>query len=285
MGSQQQQHVEHGIVLPERTTAQAAEYFSAARKLLNLFDLIVVCVLHTDFVAYAAKKALEEDDRLAKKMERDEYDDNSDEKPEEKKLTPGELARTDPGPHTKALKGSSQELLELFLARFVDSFQTYIVSIIRAALRKQPKILSDSTYEMNVKSILDHDNIDSLVYDLVERKVSGLSYGGFDDLQNWCKKHGIPLTVPTGREDAVIELIATRNLIAHNGGVIDQKYFRIVKASRFKVGERRKLGPDDLTAAITLLGQIVAATDENVANSFGLEMLPTDRSRNQMSKD
>lgn len=244
---------------PERATEQAAEYFDAANKNLGLFHLIVNTVVHVDFVAYTAKRALQEDPRA----------------PAENPIKDaGDLAKSNPGKATIALRRNRQELLELFLGRAVDNFQTYIVSIIRAVLRKQPRILSESTYELDVKSILDHGTIDSLVYDLVERKVDELSYRGFEDLQNWCQKRGIPLTVPAGKLDEVIELIATRNLVGHNRGVVDQKYLRIVKGSRFQIGERRRLESDELFAAITLLGQIVETTDEAVASIFGLEVSP-----------
>jgi len=258
------------IVWPERATEEAAAYFKATRRILDLFHLIIDSVISNDFVAYTAKKAL------------DQVDSENGEKifergPDDKvvsKITPADLAQSNPGPRTKALRQSAQELLELFLARSVDSFETYIVSIIRAVLRKQPRILSDSKHDLDIKTILDHSSIDSLVYDLAERKVSGLSYSGFEDLQSWCNTHGIALTVPAGKRDEVIELIATRNVIAHNRGVIDQKYLGIVKAPRFKADERRTLHSYELFTAIGLLCQIIEAAHGAVASKFGLEMLP-----------
>jgi hypothetical protein len=162
----------------------------------------------------------------------------------------------------------------MLLARSVDNFETYVVSIIRAVLRKQPKILSNSEYTLDMKSILDHGNIDSLVYDLIERKISSLSYDGFESLHSWCNERGIALSVPAGKQDEIIELIATRNVIAHNRGAIDQKYLGIVKNSLFKAGERRILYAADFFAAIKLLGQTVETTDRAVANNFGLDIPP-----------
>jgi hypothetical protein len=117
----------------------------------------------------------------------------------------------------------------------------------------------------------EQSTIDSLVRDLVERKVDALSYQGFEDLADWCRKQGIPLIVPPGSLDQVIELIATRNAIAHNMGVVDQRYHAIVKAPRFKIGEVRVLKVDELSAAMALLNTIVDATDKLAVSSFGLE--------------
>ena len=191
----------------------------------------------------------------------------------ERDMTPGKLARSDPGPRTQALRRATQPLLELFIGRAIDQFQTYVVSIIREVLRKRPEILSSSTYSLDVKSIFEHSTIDSLVRDLVERKVDDLSYRGFEELAGWCRKQGIPLVVPSGSLDQVIELIATRNAIAHNGGVIDHKYLATVKNPRFKIGEIRVLEVDDLLGTTSLLGEVVGATDSLAVSSFGLETI------------
>ncbi len=250
---------------PSETTKQAAEYFNGAEATTQLFHLIVDTVLSIDFMAYKAKLALERDDRAAATGELPEESER------DKDLTPGKLAQSEPGPRTQALRRAIQPLLELFVGRAVDHFQTYIVSIIREVLRKRPEILSTSTYTLDVKSILEHSSIDSLVCNLVERKVDDLSYRGFEDLADWCRKQGIPLVVPPGGLDQVIELIATRNAIAHNRGIVDQRYLAIVKTPRFKLGEIRILTVDDLFAAMSLLGKIVGATDTLTVSSFGLD--------------
>lgn len=41
--------------------------------------------------------------------------------------------------------------------------------------------------------------------------------------------------------DTLIEIIATRNIITHNRGLIDEKYLRTVNCSDYKFGERREL--------------------------------------------
>jgi len=226
----------------ERATKQAAEYFERT------------------------KRVLERDDLAAKTGEMPE-----DEPPDEKEMTPHKLAEFEPGPHTMALRRATQPLLELFLGRVVDNFQTYVVSIIREVLLRKPEILSSSSYELDVKSILQHPTIDSLVQELVERKVEGLSYRGFKDLADWCQKQGIPLVVSPRNLDQVIELIATRNTIAHNGGIVDQKYLAIIKGSRFKVGEVRKLSATELFAAISSFNGMVDATDRLAVSAFRLE--------------
>ena len=266
---------DHTVLRVEQATKQAGEYFDCAQATRRLFVLIVDTVLRVDFIAYTAKRALERDNLAESTGETPELPED------ERTLTPGELAKSNPGPHTQELRRARQPLLELFVGRAVDNFETYVVSIIREILRKQPAILSNSKYDLEVKFILEHPTIDSLVHDLIERKVEGLSYSGFEDLADWCKKQGIPLVVPAGKLDQVIELIATRNAIAHNRGVVDQKYLAIVGSSRFKVGEVRTLGGHDLFAAMSLLNRVVDATDKLAVSSFGLDTVEVGFSEEQ----
>jgi hypothetical protein len=260
----------------ERATQHAAEYFSAARDTAQLLGLIFDTVLRIDWIAYTARRALDYDGRLAKKMMDSEDLGSTLDSDREKELTPNELAASDPGPHTQALMRARQPLLQLFLGRAVDNFQTYIVSMIREILRKRPEILSNSRFELEVRSILGHGSIDSLVDELIERKVDSLSYGGFEDLKRWCEKQGILLAAPAEIADQVIELIATRNLIAHNRGRVDQKYFEVVKAARFALGEVRVLSVREIFGALSMLNRIVHETDQSTASGFGLESVTVD---------
>jgi hypothetical protein len=236
----------------ERGTKQAAYYFARTDTTMQLFGLIADTVMSINYFQEGLKRAL------------------AGPEPEGEKLTPGKLAASNPGPRTQALRRAGQPLLELLVGRAVDNFQTYVVSIIREVLRKRPEIFGGSEYKLDVKSILEHRTIDSLIGDLVERKVDDLSYRGFEDLAEWCQQHGIPLIVAAADLEQVIELIATRNAIAHNGGVVDQKYFSTVKTSRFKVGDVRTLAADEVTSAIALLNRIVDSTDRLAISSFGL---------------
>ncbi len=77
---------------PEAGTSALVEYFWASTCDQRLFRFVIDVVLRGDFVAHIARQAL------------DGHKDY-------KKQTPEELARTNPGRATQALRQSSQELL------------------------------------------------------------------------------------------------------------------------------------------------------------------------------
>jgi hypothetical protein len=94
---------------------------------------------------------------------------------------------------------------------------------------------------LSLEYVLQFQTIDALAQDVIEAKVNSLSYQGFPELEAWCDKKGIPLVVPEGEREAVSELIATRNLITHNRGRVDERYLRNVRQSRYRIGDKRTL--------------------------------------------
>lgn len=259
------QNPESETLKVDRASREAAEYFKAVQAAVELLHLVLTTVIRLDFVSYRARRAIEQDDLAEETGEMPDDDPNEID-------DPVELMKVNPGPLTKVYRRSRQSLLQMLFARAVDNFETYLVSVIREALRKRPEILSKSTYPaLTMEIILDHLTIDSLVHDLIESKVNDLSYRGFPDLTDWCQDRGIPLIVPLGKSDEVSELIATRNVIAHNRGIVDRKYLRSVKAPNFKLGDIRSFDNNTLLASISLLNRVVDATDKAIVTNFGLE--------------
>jgi hypothetical protein len=256
---------------PAEGTQAALAFVKAAVAGDRFFHFIIDTVLHGDYFGYAAKQAL-------------------DGKVEYKTKDVSDLALTNPGPRTRFLRANSQALLEMFVSRLVDSFQKYLVDVIRDVLHSKPSILSTRQQSLTLEELLKYERIEDLVHDVIERKVNSLSYEGFTDLEKWCADRGIPIKVPGARRAAVVELIATRNIIAHNRGLVDERYARTVRASKFQVGACRVLDVDYFFEASSLLKSIVFKTDDAVRDKFGLPAvktaLPTSpQSRSEMPSD
>lgn len=245
---------------PATCTRSAGDYFSAGEKGLALFHFLVTRVVHADHVAYIAERALAS---------------------EEWSANPEELLETDPGPNVTRLREMRQEFLELFFENAVNNFDTYIVSILREVLRKRPEILRTREQNVTVEYVLEFQSIQELTNDLIEGKVNSLSYEGFKALQTWCDKRDIPLAVPEGMSDTIVELIATRNSIVHNRGLIDDKYLRTVRNSKFRTGEKREIEVNDFYRAVQILNGVVLATDQGVASKYGLECFPPTSGRDR----
>lgn len=258
------------VSAPRLLTTSAHDYFAAGLSDRRLFHFIIDTVLVGDYAVHIAETALAGIDKKDRKD------------PPQKLSSPTELARVSPGSRTKRLRDQSQELLELFLSRGVDNFNRYLVDLIRAVLRQQPSILKSKQQSLTLEEILSHSTIGDLVHSIIEARVSGLSYEGFDSVVDWCGDRGIPIQVPDGKYDDVKELIATRNLIAHSRCVVDERYIRAIKATPFRIGEKRTLEVDDLYHAMELLDGTVIATDIGSAKKFRIKRV---RIKNMAPKD
>jgi hypothetical protein len=235
---------------PIEGTAGACAYVNASHADFRLFAFITDTVLHVDYGAYVARQALDGKEQIITEA--------------------GALADREPGPRTKFLRINRQVFLEMFLSRMVDNFQNYLVDLIREILHSNPSMLSTRQQSLTLEEVLTYDRIEDLVHDVVERKVNSLSYEGFSDLQKWCTDRGIPISVPASRLAEVIELIATRNIIAHNRGIVDERYIRSVRHPSFSIGARRDLSVDYFYEAKTLLDKIVYNTDKSAQKKFRL---------------
>lgn len=232
-------------------TSAGRAYVDSAHETLALFHFVLDTTLTVDYVAHIAKEAL-------------------DGKTLSKGMTPADLAGKKPGARTLALRRRSQALMEMILSRIVDNFTTYLSEIVREALVAKPEMLR-SAQQIRIDYALGFPTMDELREDLIDRKVLELSYLGFAELAAWCSSRmGVDL-IPSGMsEDQLIELIETRNVIAHNRSRIGPKYLKLVTQTRFKRGDIRTLDPDYLFAADTVLESVFIWLDQEVAAKFGL---------------
>ncbi len=245
---------------PPMVTYSAQDYFRASFRNFGLFGFLADTILVGDFMVHRLREII---------------DDNKF----ETKIDPTTLARKSPGPRTRQLRKYGQELIEAFLVRLVDSFQVYLSDILREVLGKRPEILRSREPTVSLDYLLQFAKMEDLQQDLIDSKVNGLSYKGFDELERWYSKKGIPLEVGSERLE-VVELIATRNAIVHNRGRIDARYLKAVPKSAYKVGDMRKLEVEYLLNALSILNNVVSKSDGRIAEKFGLETIPFSKVKN-----
>jgi hypothetical protein len=135
-------------------------------------------------------------------------------------------------------------------------------------------MLSTKQQTVSLEEILKHTSLDDLIHDVIERRVTALSYEGFAEMQTWCAERGLDIHVSHAERPQLVELIATRNVIAHNRGCVDERYMKAVPGKRFVAGAVRALEVDDLFEAMRLLHSVVAATDAAVSSKFSLMRSP-----------
>jgi len=122
-----------------------------------------------------------------------------------------------------------------------------------------------------VRLIIESPNRKSMIDEMVEEKVRGIFYGNPTHFFMKDKtKIGLGDHFSSQFNNAISmyqEVIARRNVYAHNGGRVDRKYLREVKNPQFKLNEKIQIDEKYLKeASIILLGLVATTTKVVILN-------------------
>ena len=162
-------------------------------------------------------------------------------------------------------------IAEMFAARQVDNFLTYIVQLLTIVFAARPDLLR-SQEQVRVDFVLSHPDRDSLVQALIERRVDRLAYLGMRDLEEDLQQRlGFALfRTPEDRETAV-NLIEIRNVIVHNRGIVSKIAANRCPRLAPDVGKRLSLTLDKMTDHRAFFGNLVREIDHRAITQFKLE--------------
>ena len=234
---------------PDTLTDAGKSYAVAERTTMQIFHFVIDTALHMDGMRVIAKRALDGESSL--------------EKP------PKEVALLYPGPSLNFLRNVRQDLLEMIFIRLVDNFTTYLSDLLRLVLVAKPEMLR-SREEVKLDYVLKFSSIEELTSDLIDRKVTDLSYLGLKELVSWIEERMGFRLEKHELFDSIVEVIETRNVITHARGVIGKKYTRTVLHPKFQVGEKRVLEVDDLSNTADNLRNIVLELDCLAGDKYGI---------------
>ena len=125
---------------------------------------------------------------------------------------------------------------KMILIYLTTLFEAYVLDSTRAVMLSIARRLRQGT--------VGAPQVNHALARLVRRKVADLAFGSIQaKLRFVSDTLGIDLGDTPATPSDVDELYATRNLLVHNGGIVNRKYLSQVRGSRLRVGEaRRQLG-------------------------------------------
>ena len=158
----------------------------------------------------------------------------------------------------------------------VSHFENYLCDLCMYVFRDYPQKISasdttetDDRREKLSQVIFDSSSREEIIERLIEEKVRGIFYGNPIDFFTKDKAKLEFGTEFSSRFQPAItnlaEVIARRNIIAHNDGRIDRKYLREVRGSTARLGEIVQLDANYLREAIDLMLGI-ASTATHLVN-------------------
>ena len=129
------------------------------------------------------------------------------------------------------------ETSQLFVARLVDTFQTFLEEFLREVFVAQPGLLKRAD-PVSMEEVLSHKTLQSFTETAIERRILKLAYKSFRDLRNEIQKDLTFQLVVNGRDAARLErLFDVRNLITHNYGIINKFFLSRHPGGNLVLGE------------------------------------------------
>jgi len=246
--------VEVGQDETTNTTAALRRHEAEAERLLGFVSFLGGLITHAD---EAASKAAE----FLLKYEAPEEE-------ERRRLEDTTSGRA--GARRTMQERYAQLATQLVFQRLIDNFLSYISDLLRLIFATRPEALRSSE-TVRLEEILRYETMDELMRFLVERRVERLAYLSVRDLaSDLSSLLGVKLFEEAEELQKTVELVAIRNLVAHNRGVVNARFLRLVPTYRKSEGEEIWLDADDYFEATEFLDNVARRIDEVAIAHFHL---------------
>ncbi|MFP8940838.1 hypothetical protein ACLIYM_05305 [Streptomyces fenghuangensis] len=171
-------------------------------------------------------------------------------------------------PHEDMLRKS-------LLVSAVSTFEVLFGRIAERVYRANKSALNDSEYKFSLQELAEFTTVDDAREFLAEKRISALMRGSVDSWGNWLGKavkgasmEGLPIDWPSTRE-----VFARRNLVVHNGGVVNHTYLSIVGAlggnrDEVELGTKLKIDKDYFAEGVQRLLALGVLLSADVAGKL-----------------
>jgi len=171
-------------------------------------------------------------------------------------------------------KYAESGLYEAFLAHNVSRFEAFLSSVVRMILIEYPHRLSASVGDIvAVKSVplqllLDSPSRDDAICRLADSHLFGVFLAGPREYMSYvCDLTGCQAS--PALIDKYCEVKATRDVVVHNGGIVNQVYVKKAgKLARALVGESLVVDSEYFEASLATLNQISQLVRKGVVATF-----------------
>ena len=156
----------------------------------------------------------------------------------------------------------------LGLIYLVAIFESYLVDIVRGILLTCPDALK-SGRQFTAETIIKLGEQKQVISYLAEKEVEDLLYKNFPDVVNYFdNKFNINLNASGVPVANIVEILATRNIHVHNGGIVNQRYLELVRESTLKVGAYKPITREYLRDSINSISTLVEFINTEVQGKY-----------------
>jgi hypothetical protein len=140
-------------------------------------------------------------------------------------------------------------MLQLFHARHVDNFQSFLEELLRLILSAQPNLLKRAD-PVSMKDVLSHSTMEDFIQGAIDGKLHGWGYKSIRDLDKAVFEFTEFKLFPKEKDALLVErLYDDRNLFTHNYGIVNQLYLRKHPDCKTPKGQPLKVDLSEIKAA------------------------------------
>lgn len=136
-------------------------------------------------------------------------------------------------------------------------FDAFLSDIFEAVVRNRPEMLR-SKKQITYEKALEFSSVEDLVKYLAKRELNELSYRSIKDQADYYNdRFGLALADSGVSIDTLAELRATRNLLVHNNGIVNDIYLEQIPITTYMVGDSVVVDSAYFGLAIQRLDKVV----------------------------
>ena len=166
-------------------------------------------------------------------------------------------------------KAQQDLVVELLVLRVVDGFLTYLAQTLATVFRARPEMLR-SEEQVRVDEVLRFDTMEELISYLAEQRVTSLTYKSLGELSDYLRRRlGFEMFASDEDRSRASALVELRNLVVHNGRVVNARYVARVPGFQGTIGTKVPVDAETLEEA-AFLTEVALRIDEQAAAKWGL---------------
>ena len=165
--------------------------------------------------------------------------------------------------YRERLPKCSQELMNLVFIQLLSKFEAFFFDLLKILLTERPVRLPKDK-KITYGAIVECGDLNELLEKLVAKELNELKYRPVKDWFEQLQKI-VHISSPSEKQiDSLVEMKASRDLIIHNSGIINEVYIRKVGAfGRGRLGETISLPERYLRQTFNLLTTIIRDVSES----------------------
>lgn len=170
--------------------------------------------------------------------------------------------------HAARLQRYPGMLFEMAFIYFVAAFEAYMQDVVELTLRYRPEILK-SGKQLTVERIIELTQTGGLIEFLAEREVGELGYRSFREQADYYREKFKLEIAAMAEIEQLIEIHARRNLLVHNGGIINRRYLEAVPDTSGVVGQQLRISEEYWAETVEALSNVARHASEHLVRKYG----------------